>query len=198
MNAITCCLVSLLAAAGCASVPEARSPLAADAITEAGPSATAVSTVERHMGSMRFAGTGAPGYAVARREKNAIAIWAEGSDGNQLGDTTRVAARHVIGDVSLAVSGDSALVVWAQGEPSGCTSLFGLVWRLGESPSEARRLASPCTEENSARAPRAVGADNGRFVVLYTDLGVWSSSLVSLTVDQNAQRIGAPFVQRAN
>jgi len=188
MNTAIVCLVCATSLAACVSeVPEARSPVASP--VEVAPTAANVAApVERHVGPMRFAGLGAPGYAVARRERDAIAIWAEGADGNPIGDLTRIHARHVIGDVTLAVSGESALVVWAQGEPAGCTSLFGLVWRLGEPPTEARRLAAPCTEERSARSPSAIDAGKGRFVVVYTDLGVWSSSRVSMTVDESLLR----------
>jgi hypothetical protein len=185
MNATLYCVFSALSLVACVSeVPGAQSAASASEAAQPAPDAVApvASHLERHVGPMRFAGSGAPGYAVARREKDAIAIWTEGPDGSPLGEPTRIRARHVIGDVSVAVSGESALVAWAQGEPTGCTSLFGVVWRSGESPSEVRRLAAPCNEEKSARSPNAVGAKDGQFVVLYTDLGVWSSSLASVTV----------------
>jgi hypothetical protein len=192
MKAHAFCLFFALFGAACASeVAEVRSPATEaerrpsldcaleDSASRNAPSASA-------HGKVRLPGDARSAFALARREAGTIAVWAEAADGTLNASVARVQARHVIGDVSIAASGDRVLVVWAQGEPTGCTSLFGFTWRVGEAALEPRRIGEKCNEESSARSPTAVAAEAGRFVVVFTELGVWSSRRESMMVDEDA------------
>jgi hypothetical protein len=178
--ATTTFLVGASLLVGCApAVPEAR--FAGHDRTESAVAAP----VAPHAGR---APIGAAGHVLAKKEPGAIVLWVESPDGGRPTEAARISARHVIGELALAVNGDQALVAWAQGEPAGCTSLFGFVWRLGESPQEVRRIGPRCDEETSARSPLAAASSDGGFVITFVELGVWSSSRARLAIDSDALR----------
>jgi hypothetical protein len=130
------------------------------------------------------------GYAVVLRQSDTILLGALDAQRMPLGGLATVPARHVIGAPSVVAGNDVAIVAWAQGETTGCTSLMGTAFTPGETPEPVRRIpGTECTEERSARAPVLKQANDGRFVLAFTEIGVWSSQAVAMLIDARKQSV---------
>jgi hypothetical protein len=128
------------------------------------------------------------GYAVVLKQRDALLLATVDAAGVPVGNLASIPARHVIGAPSVAASHDVVMVAWSQGETTGCTSLMATTFTPGEAPGAAQRIpGTECTEERSARAPVLKLSPDGRFVLAFTEIGVWSSQAVAMMVDARKQ-----------
>src|SRR5258708_4332609 len=139
----------------------------------------------------RFVSYGGSGYAVVLRQHDAILVGTLDPDRNPLAELARIQARQVMGLPAVAASGEVAIVMWAQGESSGCTSLVGALVAPGERPGPVHHMAgTECTVERSARAPKLSRTAEGGFLLAFTEIGVWSSQPAPMSFDAPHQGLG--------
>jgi len=172
----TLLLALVLVHTGCAAV-------ATETETPVNPVSAQVSAPQASASATQLAALSNGGYAVAVRQRDAILVGTLDQDRKPLGALARIPARHVIGTPTVAANGEVAMVTWAQGETSGCTSLVGVTFAPGELPGPAHRIAgTECTEERSARAPVLSSTPEGQFLLAFTEIGVWSSQPVAMVL----------------
>jgi hypothetical protein len=136
----------------------------------------------------RVASLPSGGHAVVLRQRDSLLVGTLDAQGRPIGELATIPARHVIGAPSVAANHDVAIVAWAQGETTGCTSLMATTFTPGEAPGPVQRIpGTECTEERSARAPVLKQSGDGRFVLAFTEIGVWSTQAVAMMVDARKQ-----------
>jgi hypothetical protein len=158
------------------------------------PAAIGAATEAEPASWTRSVSLGGGGYAVVRRQRDAILVGTLDADRRPLGELVRIPARHVIGTPALAASGEVAIVIWAQGESTGCTSLVGATFAPGEGAGPVHRIrGTECNEDRSARAPILSSNAEGQFVLAFTEIGAWSSQPVAMALsdEQGTRFVGA-------
>jgi hypothetical protein len=131
------------------------------------------------------------GYAVAFRKENAVWLGRLDSEKKPLGSLTKVAERAHLRWPTLAESGGSVMLAWAEREAGSETWSLSAATFANAGSATAVRLALPSGGiGGDAMQPSLAGLEGGRFLLAWTEGTPWAHQVRAVTLDANAAPVG--------
>jgi hypothetical protein len=129
------------------------------------------------------------GFAIAFRKENAVWLGRLDSDKKPLGSLTKVAERAQLRWPTLAESGGSVMLAWAEQDAGSETWSLSAASFAKSGTATAVRIALPSGGiGGDAMQPSLAGLDGGRFLLAWTEGTAWAHQIRAVTLDAN----GAP------
>ncbi len=142
------------------------------------------------------------GVAVTFRRGNSINVGIATGDGvlEPAGEMSRIDGQGQVGSPAIAVSGDHAIVAWA--DRAGAEDDWGIRWtkiRIGSSTSDATPFTIPDGGlGGQAMSPAIASLGGGRFLLAWTEGPVSNHQVRALTFDADGSPSGSPLTISAD
>jgi hypothetical protein len=146
--------------------------------------------------ALRGVSLGDKGYALVFRQDGAIWLGALTAGKTPNGLLSKVAGLGVaVGSPTLAVTGDVALVAWAdRRETTDPWGVRWLTWTPGNPPNPPQEFAIPAGGlGEQAMSPAVTGMSGERFLMVWTEGPVSSHQVRALTLSSDGAPLGPPL-----